>query len=83
MPVPDLPCADTPWHCCDPKLARMNLLSAMELSDYPTGRLVPTTGIVTCRQRPDTASGVMFVTLEDEAGITNVVLWNRIILCAM
>ncbi|ODT79802.1 MAG: error-prone DNA polymerase, partial [Nitrosomonadales bacterium SCN 54-20] len=63
-----------------PMLARMNLRSAMELSDYPTGRLVRTTGIVTCRQRPGTASGVMFVTLEDETGITNVVLWNRIIL---
>jgi error-prone DNA polymerase len=63
-----------------PKLARMNLRSAMELSDYPTGRLVRTTGIVTCRQRPGTASGVMFVTLEDETGITNVVLWNQIIL---
>ena len=63
-----------------PKLARMNLRSAMELDNYPTGRLVRTTGIVTCRQRPGTASGVMFVTLEDETGITNVVLWNQIIL---
>jgi error-prone DNA polymerase len=63
-----------------PKLAGMNLRSAMELSDYPTGQLVRTSGIVTCRQRPGTASGVMFVTLEDETGITNVVLWNQIIL---
>lgn len=63
-----------------PTLASMNLRSAMELSDYPTGRLVRTTGIVTCRQRPGTASGVMFVTLEDETGITNVVLWNQVIL---
>jgi error-prone DNA polymerase len=63
-----------------PKLARMNLRSAMELSNYPPGRLVWTIGIVTCRQRPGTASSVMFVPLEDETGITNVVLWNQIIL---
>jgi error-prone DNA polymerase len=63
-----------------PKLARMNLNSAIELDNYPTGRLVRTTGIVTCRQRPGTASGVVFVTLEDETGITNVVVWNQLVL---
>ncbi|PTR15479.1 error-prone DNA polymerase [Nitrosospira sp. Nsp2] len=62
-----------------PKLTRMNLRSAMELDSCPPGRLVRTTGIVTCRQRPGTASGVMFVTLEDETGIINVVLWNQLI----
>ena len=63
-----------------PKLARMNLRSAMELDSCPPGRLVRTTGIVTCRQRPGTANGVMFVTLEDETGIINVILWNQLIL---
>jgi len=63
-----------------PKLVRMNLSSAMELDNYPTGRLVRTTGIVTCRQRPGTASGVMFVTLEDETGTTNVVVWSQLVL---
>src|SRR5687768_13654258 len=63
-----------------PKLTRMNLNSAIELDNYPTGRLVRTTGIVTCRQRPGTASGVVFVTLEDETGITNVVVWNQLVL---
>ncbi|MDN5836279.1 MAG: error-prone DNA polymerase, partial [Nitrosospira sp.] len=62
-----------------PKLTRMNLRSAMELDDYPAGRLVRTTGIVTCRQRPGSANGVMFVTLEDETGITNVVVWNQLV----
>ena len=62
-----------------PKLTRMNLRSAMELDSFPPGRLVRTTGIVTCRQRPGTASGVMFITLEDETGIINVVLWNQLI----
>lgn len=63
-----------------PKLARMNLRSAVELDNYPTGRLVRTAGIVTCRQRPGTASGVVFVTLEDETGIINVVVWNQLVL---
>lgn len=62
-----------------PRLARMNLRSAMELDNYPSGRLVRTTGIVTCRQRPGTASGVVFVTLEDETGIINVVVWNQLV----
>ena len=63
-----------------PKLAKMNLRSAVELDNCPPGRLVRTTGIVTCRQRPGSANGVMFVTLEDETGIINVILWNPIIL---
>ena len=62
-----------------PKLTRMNLHSAMELDNCPTGRLVRTTGIVTCRQRPGTASGVVFVTLEDETGVTNVVVWSQLV----
>jgi len=35
-------------------------------------------GIVLCRQRPGTASGVIFVTLEDETGVANIVLWPRV-----
>jgi error-prone DNA polymerase len=35
-------------------------------------------GLVTCRQRPDTASGVIFVTLEDETGNVNVVVWKAL-----
>ncbi len=38
-----------------------------------------TAGLVTCRQRPDTASGVVFVTLEDETGCINVVLWRDLV----
>ena len=39
-------------------------------------RIVRTAGIVIGRQRPDTASGVVFVTLEDETGATNVIVWR-------
>ncbi|HSS26401.1 MAG TPA: error-prone DNA polymerase, partial [Usitatibacter sp.] len=39
-------------------------------------RRIRTAGIVTCRQRPATASGVIFVTLEDETGHINLIVWN-------
>ena len=35
-----------------------------------------TAGLVICRQRPQTASGVVFVTLEDETGFVNLILWS-------
>ena len=40
------------------------------------GQFIRTAGIVTCRQRPATASGVIFVTLEDETGYVNLIVWN-------
>ena len=44
----------------------------------PDGRRVKYAGLVICRQRPGTASGVVFMTLEDETGFVNVVLWSRV-----
>ena len=55
---------------------RARLLTSAEVRDAPHGRIVRTAGIVIGRQRPDTASGVMFVTLEDETGATNVIVWR-------
>ncbi|MEO8346712.1 MAG: OB-fold nucleic acid binding domain-containing protein, partial [Betaproteobacteria bacterium] len=52
------------------------LITSAEVRDTPHGRIVRTAGIVIGRQRPDTASGVMFVTLEDETGATNVIVWR-------
>ena len=40
-------------------------------------RFVRIAGLVTCRQRPGTASGVLFITLEDETGSSNLVVWQR------
>ena len=57
----------------------MRLVTAADLSRLPHGRLARTAGIVTCRQRPGTAKGVVFVTLEDETGYTNVVVWNKLV----
>ncbi|MCE7031577.1 error-prone DNA polymerase [Lysobacter sp. GX 14042] len=47
-----------------------------DLAGVPGGRNVRVAGLVTLRQRPQTASGVIFMTLEDEAGMTNVVVWH-------
>lgn len=52
------------------------VLPAAALQARPHGRPVRAAGLVTCRQRPDTASGVIFVTLEDETGTVNVVVWR-------
>ncbi|MEG3191376.1 error-prone DNA polymerase [Lysobacter sp. D1-1-M9] len=47
-----------------------------ELAALPHGRHVRVAGLVTLRQKPQTASGVIFLTLEDEDGMTNVVIWR-------
>lgn len=44
----------------------------------PQGRRVSVAGVVLVRQRPATASGVVFITLEDETGIANLVVWPRV-----
>jgi error-prone DNA polymerase len=49
--------------------------SARDLGQAPNGSRVSTAGLVICRQRPGTASGVVFVTLEDETGFVNLILW--------
>ncbi|WP_104097044.1 error-prone DNA polymerase [Stutzerimonas kunmingensis] len=50
--------------------------SSRELATIEHGRLVSVAGLVIGRQRPQTASGVIFVTLEDEFGMVNVVVWR-------
>lgn len=47
-----------------------------DLSQVGNNRLVRIAGLVTCRQRPGTASGVLFLTLEDETGNSNIVVWE-------
>jgi error-prone DNA polymerase len=58
------------------RLQRQHMLTAAELRDLPHGRIARVTGLVTGRQRPGTASGVTFVTLEDETGMVNVIVWR-------
>ena len=58
------------------RLQKQNMRTAAELRDLPHGRITRVTGLVTGRQRPGTASGVTFVTLEDETGMINVIVWR-------
>ncbi len=58
------------------QLTAQRLVTAAEIARAPHGRIARTAGIVIGRQRPDTASGVVFVTLEDETGATNVIVWR-------
>ena len=60
------------------RLHERRLVSADAVRRAPHGRLVRTAGIVIGRQRPDTASGVIFVTLEDETGASNVIVRREI-----
>jgi error-prone DNA polymerase len=62
-----------------PRLQKLRAISAAELALAPPDSAVYVIGIVTCRQRPGTASGVVFVTLEDETGNSNVVVWNSLL----
>ncbi len=43
----------------------------------PTGARVTVAGLVILRQRPGTAKGVIFLTLEDETGVVNVIVWRK------
>jgi error-prone DNA polymerase len=58
------------------RLQRQRMLTAAQLHALPHGRVTRVTGLVTGRQRPGTASGVTFVTLEDETGMINVIVWR-------
>ncbi len=49
---------------------------ANQLKDLYQGQFVKVAGVVTCRQRPGTAAGVLFLTLEDETGNMNIIVWK-------
>jgi len=61
-----------------PALRRRGVLSARELRNVPDGRFVRTAGHVIVRQRPGSASGFVFLTLEDETGTSNGILTPQI-----
>lgn len=61
------------------RLSRMRLVTASQLNQLANNRHARIAGIVTCRQRPSTAKGVVFVTLEDETGYVNVVVWRDLV----
>ncbi|MBC7456406.1 MAG: error-prone DNA polymerase [Massilia sp.] len=61
-------------------LLKQRFLPAATLNDYQNGQLARACGIVTVRQRPGTAKGVLFLTLEDETGNINVIVWPSLAL---
>jgi len=60
------------------KLQRRGVLPTQDLWGQPNGKQVITAGLVITRQRPGSASGVIFVTMEDETGHVNLIVWNRV-----
>jgi error-prone DNA polymerase len=60
------------------RLAARGAMPNQELWEQPNGRLVTAAGLVITRQRPGSASGVIFVTLEDETGYVNLIVWERV-----
>ncbi|CAG0949313.1 DNA polymerase III subunit alpha [Phycisphaerales bacterium] len=63
------------------ELTQLGAIQNSDLRDTkacPSGRRVTVAGVVLVRQRPGTASGVVFITLEDETGIANLVIWPRV-----
>jgi error-prone DNA polymerase len=61
-----------------PRLRALQLCSASDVAQGRQRQLIRTCGLVTCRQRPASASGVTFVTLEDETGCVNIVVWRAV-----
>jgi error-prone DNA polymerase len=60
------------------QLSAFKVQPAAVLRTYPSGRLARASGLVTHRQRPETAKGTVFVTLEDETGAVNVIVWPTV-----
>ncbi len=59
------------------RLAARGMLRSDALASVKSGERVTVAGLVLVRQRPGTAKGVIFMTLEDEAGVANVIVWPK------
>jgi error-prone DNA polymerase len=59
-------------------LAARGVPTAAELNQLPDGTRARYVGMTICRQRPGTATGVTFYTLEDETGFVNLVVWRQV-----
>ncbi|HTF28220.1 MAG TPA: OB-fold nucleic acid binding domain-containing protein, partial [Flavitalea sp.] len=60
------------------KLLQLHVLSTNELTNVPDGALVKVSGLVLVRQRPGTAGGICFMTIEDETGYANLVIFESL-----
>ena len=61
------------------ELAREGLVAAADLATLPVDRRLAIAGLVLIRQRPGSANGVVFITIEDETGIANLIVWPAIL----
>jgi error-prone DNA polymerase len=88
MPLPEHVVADYqtvrlslkghPMQFLRPMFAREGVLACHEVSDARDRQLASCAGVVLVRQRPGSAKGVVFMTLEDETGIANIVVWPKV-----
>jgi error-prone DNA polymerase len=69
---------DHPMHFLREVHARRGIVPTHTAAQARNGRRVQTSGLVLVRQQPGTASGVVFITIEDETGIANLVVWPRV-----
>ena len=67
-----------PVHLLRHRLDRYRYLQAERIPDLMTGSVISIAGLVITKQRPGTASGVTFVTLEDETGHINLIVWKQV-----
>jgi error-prone DNA polymerase len=67
-----------PMKLLRPHLKGRRLLTSADLESAPNGRLVHYCGIVTLRQQPETANGTVFISLEDETGVVQVICWKSL-----
>jgi error-prone DNA polymerase len=67
-----------PFQFLRPQVAALRVVTAQSLEATPDGQRVKVAGLVLLRQRPGTAKGVTFVTLEDETGQVNLVVWQSV-----
>ena len=73
-----IPMGRHPLSLLRPRLSELRIEPAAVLASLPDGRIARACGLVTHRQRPGTAHGTLFVTLEDESGTVNVIIWASV-----
>jgi error-prone DNA polymerase len=61
-----------------PQLRQLKNITAAEFEYKNDGDVVSVAGLITVRQRPGTAKGILFMTLEDETGSANLVVWEKL-----
>jgi error-prone DNA polymerase len=61
-----------------PQLKPLGIVQARDLATLPENRPIKLAGLVLVRQRPGTASGVIFATIEDETGVGNIIVWPKV-----